>query len=88
MYTVGISSGEVAKDQNGKTVTTAVDSDIAKNSVRLSAVSKMSKTSKSSKTSKTSKSSKTSKTSKTSKADGSNSSVNYDYASDGTMVIL
>ena len=69
--TVGVSSGELTKDKNGKTATTtAVDSDITKNSVRLSAASN------------TSKNSRTSKESKSGKEDGNNDTSNYDYASD------
>lgn len=69
--TVGVSSGELTKDKNGKTTTAAaVDSDIAKNSVRLSAASN------------TSKNSRTSKESKSGKVDGNNDTSNYDYASD------
>ena len=61
----------MAKDKNGKTTTAAaVDSDITKNSVRLSAASN------------TSKNSRTSKESKSGKADGNNDTSNYDYASD------
>lgn len=70
LITVGVTSGELAKDKNGKTtIEAAVDSDIAKNSVRLSAASNASKNS------------KTSKESKSGKADGNNETSNNYYAS-------
>ena len=77
LITVGVTSGELAKDKNGKTtIETAVDLDIAKNSVRISAVSN------------TSKNSKTSKESKSGKADGNNETSNNYYASDEAPKVL